>query len=577
MCTTNIQYWGVPSTGTSTGTDQNQLYYRSTPQQPRCLAFTCCCAQMLGILQTCAKGCIVVTIVCSTHYNMHSSANGQLAEESFLEEEASTLDGGDDGGFQSIARGWSSNPKSAELDTQNIGWVRHSMRRSAIMNGARFTQQALHVEDNQARNSPIPLQPILPMHAIKQEGPPKSAPAASLGHQLPVLANLRKHGIMIFFFFSLVGLTVLVWFGIKHIYTDPAILVGRFCAASTIVCFSVFLFPFVRVFQGQMYDKLAEFASFFNPHLHKTLGLAFIAVGTFHGILWNVATWRSCEGTWCPKERYSEALDQIACIQTFCHQDTLPFDAYARGGLPSFSAAFSTLPSNSNLRRSQAPIRSFYLGFISWILFAVIGIFTFPRIRREHFELFYYSHHLFIVAIPFFFVHCWTLDPPSFHIQLMIIPCGIATLAYACDKVYSILFRRYVSATVDTIFYSDDRILEIRFRPVPKWTICNMFSFFFAKESQSQALVDSTNNSSTKPKFFAPGNRFVVLYLFQVVNHFVGAYMDINCPAISKFQWHPFTVSKLFSFSFFHVLSWCEMFEVPTFLLLGVSPDFFIA
>ena len=33
-----------------------------------------------------------------------------------------------------------------------------------------------------------------------------------------------------------------------------------------------------------------------------------------------------------------------------------------------------------------------------------------------------------------------------------------------------------------------------------------------------------------------------VFLTFLVVNHVIGAYMDINCPAVSKLQWHPFTV-----------------------------------
>jgi hypothetical protein len=337
-----------------------------------------------------------------------------------------------------------------------------------------------------------------------------------------IAAGFRKQKAMVLFFVVLFALAFLVFSGIRSIYKDAAILVGRFCAATTIVCFSVFLFPFVRAFQGHAYDKLAEFASFFNPHLHQTLGFLFIAAGTFHGMLWNIATFRSCEGTWCPVERegYDNPIVHAACIRTFCHNNSLPFDAYARGGLPSFTSAFvHTLP--SNLHKSQACVRSFYYGFICWLLFATMSILAMPAIRRKRFELFYYSHHTFIIAIPFFFAHCWTLGPPSFPVQIMIIPCGIAALAYVFDKLVSKFWRRYTSPSVDTIFFSDGKILELRFKPVPSF---GMFS------------------NSSKRCTFAPGIIDLPVRVASWLDAFIGAYIDVNCPAVSEFQWHPFTV-----------------------------------
>jgi hypothetical protein len=332
-------------------------------------------------------------------------------------------------------------------------WIRQSRRVSIIGMPLASRSELGHVVTVSETNAKTATQALPLSEPLSPLRTSSSSSMRDSTLQQKAMSVLRNHWLFGLFLLVLFGLTVLTWFGIKKHYVDPAILTGRFLASTTIVCFSVFLLPFVRAIQGQMYDKLAEFASFFNPHLHKALGFVLIAAGTLHGILWNVATWRSCEGTWCQieQEGYSDPLVQATCIRTFCHDQNLMFDPLARGGMPSFNSAFTAnLP--PNLQKSQAAVRSFYYGFICWLLFAVIGIFTLPRIRRQNFELFYYSHHLFIIAIPFFFVHCWTIAVPSGAVLVMVVPCGLAVLLYTFDKSVSIFFKRYTSAKVDAIF-----------------------------------------------------------------------------------------------------------------------------
>ncbi len=45
-------------------------------------------------------------------------------------------------------------------------------------------------------------------------------------------------------------------------------------------------------------------------------GFLFVAAGAFHGMLWNLATFRSCEGTRCPveRERYDDSIVLAAYI-----------------------------------------------------------------------------------------------------------------------------------------------------------------------------------------------------------------------------------------------------------------------
>jgi len=380
----------------------------------------------------------------------------------------------------------SSSPANAAQDLPTIVPVNRN-----VWSRKRFASVSLTPP---AATSGIPFLDSQQQPAISQQDKAGTRQLVTL--QQKAAAAFRKNRPMIIFSASLFALAVLLWFGIKAIYMDPGILTARFFAATVIVCFCVFLLPFVRILQGQVYEKLAEFASFFNPYIHKVLALVLMAAGTIHGSIWIGSTLTSCEGTWCPLVA-GDSLVQASCIQTFCRDfdGTQAFNAFAHGGLPSFANAFGpALP--SELARPQSAVRSFYIGFFCWSFFAIICLLAHPRVRRDHFELFYYTHHLFLLAIPVFFAHCWTLSPPSLPALLMVIPCGLAVLVYASDKVYSLLFRRYTSEMADCIMYSDGRILELRLRPVPAWPLLLRPSLWFSKQ----------NSLITYKRFsFAPG------------------------------------------------------------------------
>jgi hypothetical protein len=352
-----------------------------------------------------------------------------------------------------------------------------------------------------------------------------------------VSAAFRKNWPMLLFYAFLVSLTCVVYNFIKSSYTAPQILTARFFAATTVVCFVVFLFPFVRGFQGQVYNKLAVLGSYFNPEMHKLLGPVFFIAGTIHGMIWIISTLNSCADTWCALDIVaSNVTVQSECVELYCENEN-------DGSFPSFRAAFvdELVPSSLVMAKRQSAVRSFYFGFFCWALFAIICVLALPYFRRKHFELFYYSHHLFIIAFPLFFEHCWTLFPYYFFFesQMMIYPCSIVLLIYICDKMASVFIRRHVSHTVDFIDYTRGNILELRMRPEPAWPMLSRIASRFFRRSQRETM------------YFAPGTR-AVLYssmfrlalLISNLCFCTGAYIDINCPMISALQWHPFTVTS---------------------------------
>ena len=308
-------------------------------------------------------------------------------------------------------------------------------------------------------------------------------------------AAFRKNWPMLLFYASLVALSCVVYQYIKSSYTAPQILTARFCAATTVVCFAVFLFPFVRGFQGQVYNKLAVLGGFFNPELHKLLGPVFFIAGTAHGMIWIISTLKSCPDTWCALDVVARNVTaQSLCVEIFC-------DNQYDGGFPSFGSSWGeaqVVP--SNLIKRQSAVRSFYAGFLCWAVFAVICLLALPYFRRKHFEWFYYSHHLFVVVVPMFFDHCWTMFPSFFFFesQMMVYPCGVVTLIYICDKMANVFFRRHVSHTIDFINYTRGNILELRLRPEPAWPMLSSIASRCFRRSQ---------RNQREAMYFAPGTR----------------------------------------------------------------------
>ncbi|CAI9762434.1 unnamed protein product [Fraxinus pennsylvanica] len=116
----------------------------------------------------------------------------------------------------------------------------------------------------------------------------------------------------------------------------------------------------------------------------------------------------------------------------------------------------------------------------------VIWITSFPRIRRKFFELFYYTHHLYIVFVVFFVLHV-----------------GFSYSCISLPGFYIFLIDRYLR-----FLQSQQRIRLVSTRVLP----CQAVELNFSKD---------------------PGLRYNP-----------GSIMFINVKSISQIQWHPFTVTS---------------------------------
>jgi len=128
-------------------------------------------------------------------------------------------------------------------------------------------------------------------------------------------------------------------------------------------------------------------------------------------------------------------------------------------------------------------LRINFFGIFALIFMTIMVVFSLPWIRRQRFELFYYTHHLFVLVLIFLCLHY----PGSF---IYLIP-GVAV--YMVDKLYP-LFAYGSAGKVQTSLVSAD-VLEV-------------------------SVPTSTQS------------------------YFGGSYVFLNCPAVSWLQWHPFSLTS---------------------------------
>lgn len=136
-------------------------------------------------------------------------------------------------------------------------------------------------------------------------------------------------------------------------------------------------------------------------------------------------------------------------------------------------------------------------GLTTWICMVILAIFALEYFRRKFFELFYITHHLFIVIITLAIIHSFLVQNPSEHgwnQDLLIYYLAPGGILYIIDR----FLRIYKTIGTDTRIVALDNVKT------------GMTSIQVGSNLQFQA----------------------------------GQYCFLNCPSISKFQWHPYSIAS---------------------------------
>jgi len=130
-------------------------------------------------------------------------------------------------------------------------------------------------------------------------------------------------------------------------------------------------------------------------------------------------------------------------------------------------------------------------GYIAVLILVIMIVCAVAPVRRPHFELFYYTHHLFILFLALIAVHgvAAMFGPPQFWYWII----G-PTVLYLVERTYRILRAKQTTMLL-LAKQHPSRVIELRMKKAT-------FSY--------------------KP----------------------GQYLYLNCPYIAKNEWHPFTITS---------------------------------
>lgn len=144
---------------------------------------------------------------------------------------------------------------------------------------------------------------------------------------------------------------------------------------------------------------------------------------------------------------------------------------------------------------------------------------SFPSIRRKIFELFFYTHHLYIVFVVFF----------VFHVGF----------SYACIMLPG--FYLFMIDRLLRFLQSQKRIRLVSARVLP----CEAVELSFSKSpGEGTKTIHSLINTNILVIKLAQNFSFSLLKLVLGLSYSPTSMMFLNVPGISKLQWHPFTITS---------------------------------
>ncbi|KAK1392774.1 Ferric reduction oxidase 4 [Heracleum sosnowskyi] len=166
-------------------------------------------------------------------------------------------------------------------------------------------------------------------------------------------------------------------------------------------------------------------------------------------------------------------------------------------------------------------------GVIAFVVSLVMWVLSFPHYRRKMYEIFYYSHHLYIIYLIFYMLHV-----------------GVAYLCLILPGIFLFLIDRYLR-----YLQSRDNAMLISARLLP----CDTIELNFCKSpGDNQKMADNIAFQSVlhlHQIVLSLHNVHVflaslIICTFPGLDYKPTSIMSVNVPSISKLQWHPFTITS---------------------------------
>ena len=223
---------------------------------------------------------------------------------------------------------------------------------------------------------------------------------------------------------------------------------------------------------------------------HVFMGYAFLVIGVLHMFSWWITFYKigGCDGHVDPPD---------------CRKSSFPHDLYS-------------VPSIYNGDNFTIPL----IEFAFFLTLICMGIFAYERVRRKHFELFYWSHHIFLFLVPSVLLHAanaWIF-------------VALGLFLWVVDRMVRINSASGAVHVLEVVAHEEHTSIKL---VVEDGSRCP-FAFLFSRVSFG---------CSGSGEGYGP------------IAHGAGQYCFINIPQISLLQWHPFSVSSspYDKFSTFHI------------------------